>query len=374
MRGCFSADEEQFRSEVRALLEEYRDLDGFFDHGTDAATRVHPLYRALGDRGWLSLGWPREHGGQERSVVYEFILWDEMAYARAARPPLAAGVVAQSIIGHGTAEQHQRFLPSIRSGEAEFCLGLSEPEAGSDLAGVRTRAVLDGDRYLVTGEKVWTSMAHAARHIWALVRTGDLESRTRGLTFFLIDLQSPGVTIRPIPTLDGGQLNEVHLDGVSVPVTDRLGEEGDGWRILGESLVVERHVQFVPGRLRRDYDDILAWVRSVDLVTDPVVRARLADLAVGVDEVEALSVGLLAAIESGRTATAETAYNKLAGSRLSQELARAALDFGTPEGLVVGTPVEFLWRQSILETIGGGTSEMMRNTIARQALQLPSSG
>ena len=145
------------------------------------------LYRALGERNWLALAWPEEAGGLGWPPVYEFILWDELAYARAARPPIGSGIVAKTIIAHGTDEQKQRFLPGLRTGELFFSLGYSEPEAGSDLGGLRTRAVRDGDHYVVNGEKRWTSAAHRADFLWLLCRTGTLESRARGLTLLIVD-------------------------------------------------------------------------------------------------------------------------------------------------------------------------------------------
>ena len=158
MNAAFSAEEEAFRVEVVEFLEDYRDLDGFFLQGLKWE-RVKALFRALGARGWLSLTWPRELGGEARPPSYEYILWDEVAYARAARTPLSVGIVAKTIIRYGSNEQKARWLPPVRSGELHFSLGYSEPEAGSDLASLRTRAERRGDVYVVNGQKCWQSYA-----------------------------------------------------------------------------------------------------------------------------------------------------------------------------------------------------------------------
>lgn len=370
MNLAFSPEEEAFRDEVRAFLGGYQALNGFFDREADEGRAVDDLYRAMGARGWLSLAWPPEAGGMGRSPTYEFILWDEMAYARAARPPLGAGIVAKTIIARGTEDQKARFLPGIRAGEISFSLGYSEPEAGSDLASVRTRAVREGDAYVVNGEKRWTSGGHRNDYLWLLCRTGTAESRSRGLTLLIADRRSPGISISPIPALDGSRFNEIRLDGVRVPVENRVGPEDGAWDLIVESLAIERHVQFPPKRLVRDLEDVVAWVREAGLASDPLVRHRLADLAVEVEEVQALALLVVEAVQRGRAGVVEAACNKLAGTETCQRIARAALDFGAPQALVRGTTVEYLWRESISETIGGGTSEVMRGVIARNALGL----
>jgi alkylation response protein AidB-like acyl-CoA dehydrogenase len=363
-------EEEAFRQEVIAFLANHGPVDGFFFHEAEHDTAVRSLYRALGERGWLSLAWPTSAGGSALPPVYEFILWDEMAYARAARPPLGSGIVAKTIVNYGTDEQRERFLPGLRAGTTFFSLGYSEPEAGSDLAGVRTRAVLDGDHYVLTGEKRWTSGANRADYLWVLCRTGTIESHSRGLTLLIVDRRDPRVSISPIPSLDGERFNEVRFDGVEVPISNRVGEENGAWTLMVESLATERHVQFSPKRVQRDFEDVVAWITARGLDADPVVRSRLADLAVEVAEVRALSLVLLQAIQRGQPSVVEAACNKLAGSEAAQRIARTAMDIGGPEALVRGTMTEFLWRQSISETIGGGTSEVMRGVVARMALGL----
>ncbi len=369
MNLSFSAEEEDFRSEVREFLEPYAGLDGFFQQGRKW-NEVKAFFREVGKRGWLSLTWPSELGGAGKSETWEYILWDEMAYARAGRPLLSAGIVAKSLIGYGSEAQKRRYLPGIAAGELHFSLGYSEPEAGSDLASLRTRAVRQGERYLVNGEKCWTSYAQDSDYLWLLARTGTPESRSRGLSLFILELHAPGVTIHPLPTMDDEQLNEIRLDAVEVPLDNRVGPENGAWKIIGEALAVERHVQFPPKRALRDLEDLVEFLRAQGRERDPVVRWRVAKLAVEVREAEAHALRVLVAIQKGRPAVVEAAANKLSATDCCQHIARAALDLGGPEALVRGQRVELLWRQSMGETIGGGTSEIMRSTIARQQLRL----
>jgi alkylation response protein AidB-like acyl-CoA dehydrogenase len=365
---AFSAEEEAFRAEVRGFLEDHQDLDAFFLQG-HRWKQVSEFFRELGARGWLSLGWPKEEGGG-KPIAFEYILWDEIAYARAARNPLASGIVAKTIARYGTEAQRLRWLPPIRAGELHFSLAYSEPEAGSDLASLRCRAERHGDAYIVTGQKCWQSYAQDMDYLWLLCRTGTQESRGRGLSLLIVDKASPGVVVRPLPTLDGDQLNEVHLDGAEVPVEQRIGPENGAWSIMGEALADERHIQFPPKRVLRDLEEVIDWVRGQGLLNDPVARCALADLAVQVREVEAHALRVLDAMARGRSGAVEAAANKVVHTVVCQNIARTALDLGGPEALAEGSRVELLWRQSLWETIGGGTSEVMRSVVARHGLGL----
>ena len=373
MNFRFSAEDEAFRAEVREFLTPYRDLDGFFQQGHKWPA-VRALFCAMGERGWLSLSWPRELGGLARGPVHEYILWDEVAYARAARNPLSAGIVARTIIRHGSDEQKSRWLPMIKSGEIHFSLAYSEPEAGSDLAALCCRAERSDDHYSVSGQKCWQSYAQDMDYLWLLCRTGTQESRGAGLTLLIVDIEAAGVRVAPLPTLDGDQLNEVHLDAVQVPVANRVGPENGAWKIMSEALADERHIQFPPGRVRRDLEEVIAWSKQQGLADDPVVRRTLADLAVEVLEIEMHGLLVLDAMQKntggGVEAVALAAANKVVHTLVCQKIARAALDFGGVEALVDGSRPELLWRQSMWETIGGGTSEVMRSVVAKQALGL----
>jgi len=366
---AFSEDELRFRAGVREFLQDYRDLDGFFTQGHKWKA-VKELFCAMGERGWLALAWPDHAGGLGKGPAYEYLLWDEVAYARAARNPLAAGIVARTLIRYGTPDQHERWLPDIRSGETHFSLAYSEPEAGSDLAGLRCRAERRGDHFVVNGQKCWQSYAQDMDFFWLLVRTGAPESRGRGLSLMICDKHAPGVTVNPLPTLDGEQLNEVYFDAVEIPAENLVGPENGAWSIMGEALADERHIQFPPGRVRRDLEEMIAWLRAEDLLGDPLVRRRLADLAAEVAEVDMHGLRVLDAMQKGKNAAMEAAANKVVHTLVCQKIARAVVDFGGEAALVTGARPGLLWAQSMWETIGGGTSEVMRGIVARAALGL----
>ncbi|HMG44203.1 MAG TPA: acyl-CoA dehydrogenase family protein [Acidimicrobiales bacterium] len=361
-------DERRFAAEVRGFLAETAPQRDRFQIFKDRGGATAKLYRELGERGWLGLTWPEPLGGLGRPAMYELVLWDEMAYARAARPPVGAGMVARSIVEWGTPEQHDRFLPGIRSGEEAFSLGYSEPEAGSDLTSLRTRARRDGDSYVVTGEKRWTSDAHTADWLWLLCRTGTQEERSAGLTLLVVDLASAGVTVSPIPTLDGHRLNEVRLDDVVVPAANRVGPEGGAWEMIRVALARERHLQVMPGRLERDLESLQ---RLLDDLPDRGDRHREehAGLVARALAVRAAVYRSVRAAQHEEITPAVAARNKIVGTTLMQQIARFAARVGGRAAVLRGEDLELLWRESIMETVAGGTTEMMLTVVARHGLR-----
>ncbi len=357
-----------FRREVQSFLLDWEDLDAYLRHGP-RWERVTDFFAALGRRGWLALSWPEAEGGRAARALLEYVLWDEIAYARAARNPLCT-IVARTILRAGSDAQRSEWLPAIRAGRIHFALGYSEPEAGSDLASLRTMARREGAFYRVDGQKCWQSYAGHVDHLWLLARTGEPGSRGTGLSLLIVDTDAPGLTIRPLPTLDGDALYECHFEGVQVPVTRRVGPEHGAWQLMAEALADERHIQFPAGRLRRDLDEVQAFVRSIGLEGRDAVTERLGELAVRVLEAELLALRVVEQMETGRDTTVAAAANKVFHTELSQEIARQAFEWGGADVLVDGARVQDLWRQSLWETIGGGTSEVMRSVIARHGLGL----
>ncbi len=372
MRLTESPAQQAFRREVREFLVPYRELDGFMQQG-QRWPEVRAFFKAMAERGYLALTWPQGHGGLGRSTYEEFVLWDEVAYARAARNPLSAGIVAKTLIRHGSETQKASWLPRIRSGELHFSIAYSEPEAGSDLAALRTRAerVLAG--YVIQGQKCWQSYAQDMDYLWLLARTGPEGSRGRGLSLFIVDKSAPGVTVRAIPTIDGEQLNEIFLDGVQVSLDQRVGEENAAWQIMNAALADERHIQFPPARVRRDLEDVVAFARRIGVLERPAVRDQLSELAVRVLEVEMLALLVVSAMQRGESGAVEAAANKVAHTEVCQQIVRAAFDFGGDQALV-DPQLALLWGVSTYETIGGGTSEIMRGIVAKHALGLTPSG
>lgn len=359
-----------FRREVRALL-----VDGATERSPrqyfmDRSGPTAELYRRLGERGWLAISWPKSAGGGGQPAGLEFALWDELAYARAARPSVAAGLIGRSIIEAGTVAQREWLLPGIAAGRIAFALGYSEPEAGSDLTALRTRAVRDGDRYVVSGEKRWTSDAHSADYLWLLTRSGELAERSHGLTLLVVPLSSPGIVVSAVETLDGHRLSEVRLSEVVVPESNRIGAEGEAWPIIQAALARERHLQVLPGRIRRDYEALDTWARRSSAYAQREVRGALARFNGWLDVVTKTAELIVREVDAGRDTTVSAARQKIVGTALMQAIARYPLEWGDESQLDSAEDFEFMWRECVMETIAGGTSEIMHGIVARRALGL----
>jgi 3-oxocholest-4-en-26-oyl-CoA dehydrogenase alpha subunit len=336
--------------------------------GRGGSTR--DLYRSLGSKGWLSLSWPEALGGGGLPITYDFLLWNELAYWRLARPDFGPGIVAHILIHFGTDTQRDEFLPNIAAGEVCYALGYSEPDAGSDLAGLKTRAVKRGSDYVINGEKCWTSDADNADFLWLLTRTGSIESRSRGLTLFICPTNTPGIAIAPIPTMDGHHINQVLLNDVVLPERLRIGEENQAWELIRGALAVERHLQLLPGRPRRDIEDLVAQCDAHGLLEDPRTLERITTLLSELQLVEASAMTTLRRLIEGDQAAIEAARTRLLGSRLVQDISRTAIELLGGNALTSESVFNLIWRESIMETIAGGSSEMLEGIIGRQSLAL----
>jgi 3-oxocholest-4-en-26-oyl-CoA dehydrogenase alpha subunit len=364
-------EERVFRGQVIDLLEEASAAGFLTPHQYFEGRGGHArrLYQAIGARGWLSMCWPASSGGTRAPLSHEFLLWDTLAYYRAARPDLGPGLIAHVLVKAAPPELQDQLLPGIADGTMTLCLGYSEPEAGSDLTHLRTRAIREGDEYVVRGHKIWTSEAHHADRLWLLCRVGDEPGR-RGLTLLVVDLRSPGITISAIPTIDGHRVNEVFLDDVRVPVANLVGEEGKAWRLMREALAIERLTQVLPGRIRRDIETFQECAERAGRDRDLDVQRAAAGFRQRLASVEASALATVRALSAGGDGVLEGARSKLLASRLCQDIPRRAID------LLAGTAasdedITLLWRQCVLETIAGGTVEIMASLIAREALELP---
>ncbi|QBQ99079.1 acyl-CoA dehydrogenase family protein [Paraburkholderia pallida] len=357
-----------FRDDVRSFLAPYAHLHKHLV--SDGERELTAFYKAMAARNWLALAWPEEVGGLARPPIEEYVLWNEIAYRRAARIPLSIGVVAKTIIRYGTVEQKAAWLDRIRRYDITFALAYSEPEAGSDLTGLRCTAELRDGHYVVNGNKCWNSRAHHCDYLWLLCRTGPAGSRSAGLSLLIVDTKAPGVKIRPIRLMDGNHFTEIFFDEVVVPADCRVGPENGAWAMMAASLADERHVQFLCGRVRRDHEDVREWVRANGLAGDPLVRRRLDELYLDVLEAEVQSLRVVEAVERGWAASAEAAANKLVHARAIQNIARAAMELGGPGILLDEEGIELLWRQTMTESIGGGTTEVMTGIVAKNRLGL----
>ena len=373
---------DQFRAELRRFLTEHH--PGRPPKGDEARLHQARTWAAtLADGGFAAPAWPARWGGMELPLTHQLAYHDEIARARVPGHPCAPSfVVAPTILVHGTDEQRERHLRPLLRADELWCQGFSEPSAGSDLPSLSTRAERDGDVYRVSGQKVWTTGAERADWMFALVRTGPAGSRQHGITYLLLDMRSPGVTVRPLRDLTGAaHFSEVFLDDVAVPVANRIGEEDGGWAIARTSLGHERATSFMAGQLRyrRIVDELVALAAGRGETADPLVRQRLARLEIDVRLVGFNGARVLDEVITGGEPGRAGAVNRLLHAAFEQRLHETAVDLLGPAALLApnapDAPERGRWTFGFLRTrastIGAGTAEIQRNTIAEGTLGLP---
>lgn len=397
-----SADEKAFQAEVRAFLDE--NLTEELRAGARATPTVFAepdisqrWQRILNEKGWLAYNWPKEFGGTGWTPAQRYIFERECAIASAPDlPVLSLKLLAPVLHAFGTPEQQATLLPRILSGEDYWCQGFSEPQAGSDLAHLKTRAVRDGDRYIVNGSKLWTTHAHFANRMFCLVRTEPEVKAQAGLSFLLVDLAQPGVSVKPILGLAGDhEVNAVFLDDVVVPVSDRVGDEGQGWTIAKYLLEHERGGSCHAPRLVADIQAVREMTRAQAsgtggfLLDDPVFALRIARLEFEALALETTELRILAEMSQGRKPGPQTSLVKLAASTLRQQIDALAMSAFAYAGLQLSTcrplyaadcdapvhnkqaqvaPARYL--NSRAWTIFGGSNEVQKNIIAKTVLGL----
>ena len=373
----YSSDEEAFRSHVRTWLAanvpapgSQRDLDA-----------MRAWQRKLHAAGFLGAAWPKEYGGAGLSEMQQAILNEELARTRS---PLVVNAMAiwwvgPAIIRYGTDEQKRRFIPPILTADEIWATGYSEPSSGSDMAAAKTRAVRDGDDYVVNGQKIWTTLAHIADWFFVLVRTATDGPKWAGLSLLLVDMKSPGIEVRPIRQIDGGsEFNEVFMTDVRVPAANLLGREGQGWEVVSSALVNER--SGIAGSIR--FDQALDWVtttaRDRARTKDPWVRQRIAELATKAAIVRYSGMRSLTDSLRGRMNPHLSAAMKLSSTSLTQEFSETAMELLGPYAALMDdphAPSNGRWAKQYLGdrsmTIAGGTSEVQRNIVAQRILGLP---
>jgi alkylation response protein AidB-like acyl-CoA dehydrogenase len=375
-----SAEDAAFRAEVREWLasnlpERLRNLPTRPDH-KDADW----WHKKLFERGWVAPAWPREHGGMGASVARQLILFEEMGAIGA--PEISGQAISHLgpiLQAFGTPEQKARHLPGMLSGETTWCQGYSEPGAGSDLASLRTKAVRDGDDFVVNGSKIWTTWAHYADWMFALVRTNPEAKKQLGITFILVDMKSPGITRRPIQTLAGDdEFSEVFFDDVRVPAANVVGAVDDGWRVATALLEKERLNGANPRKCAQLFPMISRAAKASGVAEDAAFRDRLARAAVDYMALCAVYAQIAGATEARTKPTGDFAFAKLINAELSQSLCELLIEAFGPRGAAEG-PIEvdgdLLWPgrtflQSRRNTIHGGTVEIQRGLIARRVLGL----
>jgi alkylation response protein AidB-like acyl-CoA dehydrogenase len=384
----FSAAEESFRAEARAWLTDR--LSGPFAgvRGRGGPGDEHSLFeerweweRALGDAGWTCLAWPEAYGGRDATLLEQVIFYEE--YARAGGPGrvglIGEGLIGPTILHYGTDDQRERFLPRIASGEELWCQGYSEPNAGSDLANLATRAHLEGDEWVIDGQKVWTSLAHFSHWCFVLCRTDRDAPRHRGISYLLVPMDQPGIEVRPIVQITGtSEFNEVFFDGARTAAANIVGEVNGGWRVAMGTLAFERGALTLGQQLTfmNEWREIVDVAERRGNVADPVVRQRLMQAWIELEIMKYTALRSISSLEDG-TLTRETSISKLYWATLHRELGNLAMDVLGPEAeLADGAPYDLSLAQRIFlftrsDTIYGGSNQIQRNVIGERALGLP---
>ena len=372
-----SPQEAAFREELRAWLA--ANPAGEAPHGDEDAHYDwrRSWQRRLADGGWAAVHWPVEHGGRGATITQSAIFYEELAAAAAPLPANVLGLLlaGPTIMTWGTPEQQERHLVPILTAEEIWCQGFSEPDAGSDLAAVKTRAVKDGDEWVVTGQKVWTSMAQYAKWCMLVARTDpDAPKKHQGLTYFLMDMEQDGVEIVPLKQITGeSEFNELFLDGARVPDANVLGGVGNGWKVALTTLMNERSglAFFLQVRLRQLLDQLIAEADSRGLLDDPVVADKLGELHLKAEVLRLTAYRGLTAIETYGQPGPEGSLTKWMWSETNQQLTQLAADLLGPDALRAGSPWGFELLRARGNSIEGGTTEVLKNIVAERVLGLP---
>jgi alkylation response protein AidB-like acyl-CoA dehydrogenase len=372
----FSASEQAFRDELRSWLAA-NDPGPEPEHDEDAhyAWR-RDWQRRLQDGGWAGVHWPREYGGRGATMTESAIFFEELGRARAPLPANVLGLLlaGPTIMLWGTEEQKERYLQPILSAEEIWCQGFSEPEAGSDLAALKTRAVKESDAWVVTGQKVWTSAAQHSKWCMLVARTDPQAPKHKGLTYFLMDMEQEAVQVRPLRQITGeAEFNELFIEGARIPEENVLGGVGNGWKVALTTLMNERAglAFFLQVRLRQVLDDLIAAAAERGLLEDAVIADRLGELHVKAEVLRLTAYRGLTAIEKYGQPGPEGSLTKWMWSETNQQLTQLAADILGPEALTAGTRWSYELLRARGNTIEGGTTEILKNIVAERVLGLP---
>ena len=392
MDFLFTAEEEAFRREVQDFLKEElpKSQERTVLHGgeTDEDWEFTKQFsRKLGEKGWIAIWWPREYGGLEGSDMQYLIFNEESAYHRAPRlDGGGTGIVGPTILSHGTEEQKKRFLPPIARGEVMWIQCFSEPDYGSDSAGIKTTAVENGDCFVINGQKTWISFGLHGDFCYMTTRTDPEAPKHRGISYFLVDMKTPGVTVSPITNMVGANgFCEVYFDNVRVPKENMLGGKNQGWMIMMTTLSFERGtLAFLAGSMRRLLDDLVIFANEASyngqpLAKDPIVRQKLADIAIGVQIARLLTYRTVWMQGKGFMPTYQASMSKLFSDEMNFEIARVGTEIMGLYGQLAWksnkAPFNGVMAGNYLNNLGclfaGGTPEIQRTIMATIGLGLP---
>jgi len=382
----FKKEEEDLIREVRAfikkeatpeMLAETRQLGQIY-----GGPEGRKFIQKFAAKGWLTPNWPKEFGGMGASEMVTYIIRDEMAYARVPSVFVAAHMAGPTILRVGNEELKKEYLPRIARGEVEFALGYTEPQAGSDLVALKIRAEDKGDFFLINGQKTFNTHCHVADYHWLAARTDFEVPKHKGVSMIIVDLKSPGITIRPLITMAGWRTNEVYYDDVVVPKKSLVGEKNKGFYYLMAALDFERMVP--PGLYRRLFDEIVQYAKEtvVDgkrLSQKPLIRQKLSQMAVELEVTRLLYYQLAHMLDKGTIPNYQSSMEKMFATEVAQRVANTGMEVlglcgqlkEGSRGAPLAGRVEHFYRWSVVETVYAGTSEIQRNIIALRGLGLP---
>ena len=384
----FSESEEKFREELTSWLNrELASRPGDDDDNSDSSWDFNLVMRKkLAEKGWLTMAWPEEYGGQSASHMMQVIFSEEMSYNRApGRDVFGTRMMAPTLMIHGTEEQKKQFLPPVSRGDVQWCQGYSEPESGSDLASLQTRAVEDGDDFVVNGTKIWTSSAHRADHIMVLTRTDPDAPKHRGISFLLCDMNTPGITVNPIINMaDDHGFNMVTFEDVRIPKKNLVGEQNRGWYVGATLLDFERSGVDYSAGAKKTLEELVDFAKNNKkngtlIADDPVMRNRFADLAIEVEVSKLISYNIAWMQSQGLVPNKEASMGKVLGTELQQHVSYTGMQMlgmhgqlgpGSSHAPLKGR-IEHMYLTDVSQTIQAGTSEINRNIIATRGLGLP---
>lgn len=388
MHIAYTPEQERLRDDLRdyfgsLLTDEVRAELATEGHGGPATDRVR---RRMGSDGWLGIGWPTEYGGQGRSVLEQYVFFDEASRAGAPVPMIALNTVGPTIMRFGTAEQKRRYLPGILAGELNFAIGYTEPEAGTDLASLQTRADREGDDFIVNGSKVFTSGGDVADYIWLAARTDPEAKKHKGITIMLVDTSSPGFRWTPIHTVGGNTTTATYYEDVHVPVDNVVGEINGGWQLITTQLNHERvALAAMGGRALLLCEQVTDWAAATKtrdgqrLIDVPWVRRALARVHARLEAMKLLNWRMAHRVHVDELTPADASMAKVYGTEVEIETYRLLLDVlgqagtrrpGSP-GAVLAGEVERAYRGAPVRTFGGGSNEVQREIMVWTGLGLP---
>jgi alkylation response protein AidB-like acyl-CoA dehydrogenase len=387
MRIAYTEAQEGLRRELRAYFGKIitPEVETMMASGEMSGAAYKSITRRMGQDGWLGIGWPEEYGGQGRTPIEQFIFFDEAQRAGAPIPFLSINTVGPTIMQFGSAEQKDEILPAILRGELHFSIGYSEPNAGTDLASLTTKAVRDGDDWVIDGAKMWTSLIADADYVWLAARTDPEAKKHKGISIFLVPTSSPGFRWTPVHTIGDAGTSATFYEGVRVPASAMVGEVNQGWQLITTQLNYERVALCAPGAVVRLFEEVCKWARDTRLadgrrvIDQEWVRINLARVQAGLDFLTLINWKVAWSLTRGEINPADASATKVFGTEFYTDAYRLLLEVMGPEGAikrgstgaVLRGRVERSYRGTLILTFGGGTNEIQRDLIAGFGLLMP---